>query len=749
MSNVTYTTTLLCGEINPEKEDLATILNGESSESDESIAENVLKLIDKKLIVESWDEFLNTFQPTLYEVPMSDPETKKFTVIYEEKSPHPSAQPITFTRSHPLVQSFIQLMEQRQLDGQTNAYFEFSKALRAFSPERFREQAEGLRKEMLYLSAKYEELEEESPQRDQVGEKLANKLDQASLFFNNKTALLQLAQATVGEQLLQLAAPENETNAPSKLSLQPATFMITEEGYKAEPIQISEDGSVSGQSENDKGVKLLSGFVEEYYDSIVMEETSEQDDERIDLVYDEKTDQFITPSKDEKQKSYQKELVLQSFTGVTHTKITSAQLPQKIDQYNQYVEATASVMENYFNAISKIFSTLIGVKLFFDEYELHAKPKKVAPRLLIANTKLENLLAGSLFKKYVETIQNKGLVMDHGLLSVIVPGVELMTNNQVKSKANPMNRLKNKNKSSKETGVSLNDVKRLAVLLEPYRIPVFFGFNSKYSTYLEFQKSGFSEYFKPCLEQLRSRDAFSDLLVPCYPNMTIIPEDSAMKTAKKVRQEENVVVEDGDKKVYLKGLCIDASYIAASLVAAHQCSSYLQGKYPENRTNVAEGYPGVRLTYSEQGTKTLLPIEVKSMPTSLVEKINNLSVGFVFKSENHPSSNRKITVHSCHTCKTLENGQTRPLYRTLVEKYVHTELLYSAKSDKKDEYLKQLNEQSRSSLKYKWTNELSNKFNELFKENEDVEFEVSGTKGELKFTFSNEEPTIEISIAQE
>ncbi|SOC09034.1 hypothetical protein SAMN05880501_105170 [Ureibacillus xyleni] len=728
-----HTTTMLIGEINEEIFGLDTFLGTKVGEFDKSVAEHIIKEIEEKYIVTSWKEFLEKFSPSLYEMPTVNEETEKFTINYTTKKPYDDATAIEFSHSTPFIQSIIRLMDQREANGETNAYFEFSEALKSFSPERVKEQAQSLKKEMLSLTNEYQKLDDRNPEKQRIGANLRTKLNDASKLFNNKTALLQLAQATIGEQLLQLAAPAGSKNA-DKTPLALTTFEITEQGIQTSKLHIEHRNSDNDSSNNVEGAQALIGFIGNSYDYTVSK-------------------RIQTAEVDKRNESYQKDLVVTAFTATGSQLINPEEIPQKIQQYNHYVEATANVMESYFKAISKIFSTIVGVKLFFDEYERHTKLKKVKPRLLVTNAKLENLLAKDQFKKFINTVNDINFLYVHGLTSVIVPGVDLKEKSEEPMGGfDPLTgQMFEAPVETKSEGVSLQDVQVLAKYLAPYKIPLFFGFNSESSTFASLQQNAFDQDLRPILEKLKSSREEHDVLVPCYPNMTVIPKNSNLTTATKVQlTDEKSIVEDGKTDIYLPGFYIDSSYIAASLVAAHHCSGYLKGKYPDEANRITDDYPGIRLAYPELVTKTLLPIEVKGLPSSLIEEATDLGVGFMFISENRPASEKRITVRIANTCKVMDNGRVRPLYRVLVERFVYNEVIDNVKGNSKEAYERQLDAQVRGSLKANW--ELlsrNNQFNRLFKEKETVGFETLGNSGFIKVSFNNEETPLTVDISSE
>ena len=80
------------------------------------------------------------------------------------------------------------------------------------------------------------------------------------------------------------------------------------------------------------------------------------------------------------------------------------------------------------------------------------------------------------------------------------------------------------------------------------------------------------------------RRDYSEFIVPCIPNATIIPKDKSGLVLDKrmVMDEEGNVSLSGEKedimKLWIDGVYVGAAYIAAGLVAAYQCPDYLKGE---------------------------------------------------------------------------------------------------------------------------------------------------------------------------
>ena len=89
---------------------------------------------------------------------------------------------------------------------------------------------------------------------------------------------------------------------------------------------------------------------------------------------------------------------------------------------------------------------------------------------------------------------------------------------------------------------------------------------------------------------------YSEFVVPCIPNATIIPKDKSglILDRKMVMDEAGNISLSKEKedvmKMWLEGIYVGAAYEAAGITAAWQCPEYLKERF----NNTSSEYPGVR-----------------------------------------------------------------------------------------------------------------------------------------------------------
>ena len=141
---------------------------------------------------------------------------------------------------------------------------------------------------------------------------------------------------------------------------------------------------------------------------------------------------------------------------------------------------------------------------------------------------------------------------------------------------------------------------------------------------------------------------YSEFVVPCIPNATIIPKDkSGLILDKRMVMDEdgNVALSEEKEdimKMWLEGIYVGAAYEAAGIVAAWQCPEYLKERF--NSTSME--YPGVRFDVEADDNALLattsMTKEISGFTNAIKNSINHTGFGFVFSSDNAQYKGREI-----------------------------------------------------------------------------------------------------------
>ena len=192
--------TILFEEINPEKPDLITLIDdvkGMDSLSDEKIIE-----INNYLLVSDFEDFLRKFEPKVYSYYNSTTQNIKYLLKRPEGIPDELISEIKIDNGNTFFKMLNTLIEARKSQGNKNVDFKFENILELLSPKKVIEDIKQTRKEIAYIYNKYEELDEENPQKYELGDKLNEKFEEASHNYNNVLGMLPLAIEDIKTRLL-------------------------------------------------------------------------------------------------------------------------------------------------------------------------------------------------------------------------------------------------------------------------------------------------------------------------------------------------------------------------------------------------------------------------------------------------------------------------------------------------------------------------------------------------------------------
>ena len=183
--------TILFEEINPEKPDLLTLID-EVKDMDSLSDERIIE-INKFLLVSDFDDFLKKFEPKVYSYYNSATQSIKYLLERPEGIPDELINEIKIDNGNTFFKMLNTLIEARKSQGNKNVDFKFENILELLSPKKVIEDIKQTRKEIAYIYNKYEELDEENPQKFELGDRLNEKFEEASHNYSNVLGMLPLA----------------------------------------------------------------------------------------------------------------------------------------------------------------------------------------------------------------------------------------------------------------------------------------------------------------------------------------------------------------------------------------------------------------------------------------------------------------------------------------------------------------------------------------------------------------------------
>lgn len=708
--------TMLFEEINPERLDLLTLVG--DTKGLNSLNDDKIKEINENLLVSSFDEFLDKFAPTVYSFYNANNQKVMYTLNKPETLPDELITEIPINQSNDFLKMLFTLIDTKRAQGIANVDFKFENLLDMISPKKVMEDIKQTRKEIQYTYGKYDSLDDEDPLKLDLGDKLNDMFEEASQNYNNIMAMLPLAIEDIKTRLLLGADDSASGNDPFQagvLSLgENGELKVLEAPKKEETALIAIDDNANAG--------LIEAFEDDYDD-----------------VNDVKSD-------------YVKSLVVRTFCPLTSTMESTIDIDKEVGNYNTYLEFYKSAKDDFIKTVKPLIEKLLGVKMFFDQYQ--AKNKGMKPTLLVTNTKL-NRLVNSLnlprLNTYLSSVNDKN-DFSNTIWFGIVPSIELES--QSKSKVR-RERFK-ANKQVEKT--DCNTMEELTILLEcvqKYRMQIFFNFESQEeTTFNNIATAGIDKFVDKCSSLLRK--SYSEFAIPCLPNFTVIPkEKSGVILDKKMILSESGFAElsrekEDILKLWIEGVYIGASYIAAGIVAAYQCPEYLK----EFCGNTFSEYPGVRFDIESKDNplkvKTTLAKEISGFTNDIKNSINRKNFGFIFSSENAQLNGEEInqiTVYKARSMQAVEND-FESLYKTLVTTYIERILRFYSNDFKEDNIIRFFSNNP-TSVKSQWSAH-KEYTNAIIQDGDDINFVIDDKNGtcNIDLVFNGNVKNLEVEITR-
>ena len=708
--------TILFEEINGEKLDLLTLID--EIGSFESLEDEKIKEINNHLLVKSFDEFLEKFEPKIYSYYDANSKNIMYLLEKPEGIPKEFVTEISIDKGNTFFKMLNTLIDSRKSQGNKNVDFKFENILELISPKKVMEDIKQIRKEIAYTFSKYEELDDNNPKKLELGDKLNQKFEEASYNYNNVLGMLPLAIEDIKTRLL--IENDNSTLATDKIKL--GMLQIGEKG-ELEVIEYKQE--------------ISSDLV------LIEEKNSTELVEAFKYDYESVTEQ---------SNAYMKDLIVRTFVPLAKG-IVDVDLEQEIQNYNNYLEFYKIAQENFIKVAKPLVEKILGIKMFFEQYD--AKIAMMQPALLITNIKADMLIRGEnkeKLKAYLNTVNSKN-DFENTVWLGIYPNVDL----DVKKSSG---KIRERFKGSQNNGVEKNKnnietLSNLMTVLGSYKIQLFFNFegNSE-TTFDDVATKGIEKYLEKT--KILENQRYSEYLVPVIPNFTIIPKDkSGVILDAKMKYENEVAKLSKEKEdllqFWIEGVYIDGAYVAAGIIASMQCPSYLKERF----SNTSPNYPGVRFDIEAEDNaykvKTTMAKEISGFTNSLKDKINQFNYGFIFSSDSVQVNKEKIkniTVYKARTLARNDEGMYESVYKTLTTTYIERILRY-ATMDFKEDKLNNFFSTNPLSQKSVWLKD--RKFvNSIMQKGDDISHMIDEENGicQLNITFAGNMKNLQVEISK-
>ncbi len=709
--------TILFEEINPEKLDLITMVG--DTKGLESLTDEKIKEINEALLVRSFDEFLDKFSPVIYSFYNAANQKVLYTLKKPENIPENCITEIPITKQNDFLKMLLTLIDAKSAQGTPNVDFKFENLLDMISPKKVMDDIRQFRKEIHYQYNQYEALDEGDPKKLDVGDKLNYMFEEASQNYNNVMAMLPLAIEDIKTRLLLGNGDQQDSREP----LQIGVLTMGEKG-ELKIIEAPKNETTALAVIDDKANTGLIAAFEDDYEAI-----------------------NETPS------GYVKDLVVRTFCPLPSTLQSEIDVTAEVQNYNTYLEFYKNAKDDFVKTVKPLVEKMVGVKLFFDQYAV--KNKGMQPTLLVTNTKLEMLVKSNNITR-LDTFLNSVNAKNDFTNTIwfgIVPEVSLEIGGKPKLSRE---RFKGNEHTTRYESNTMESLVLLLNAIKNYKIQIFFSFECREeTTFSHIATAGIDKFIDKCATLIRKD--YSEYAIPCVPNFTIIPKDKSgvILDNKMMVNEEGAAelskAKEDIMKLWIEGVYIGSSYVAAGLAAAWQCPEFLRGSFKD----VNRMYPGVRFDI-EAGDNALkvtttLAKEISGYTNNIKNIINRRNFGFVFSSENaqvHGKDIKKISVYKARSLASSDGDEFDAMYKTMVSTYIERILRFTSNDFKQDNivWFFSKNPNSQRSL---WLS--SNSYiNSIIQTGDDISYSIDDKNAvcNIDLTFNGNVKNLEVEITK-
>lgn len=707
--------TILFEEINPEKQNLMTLVGDVRSIN--SLSDDKVKTLNEALLVRSFDEFLEKFEPVVYS--FFDANNQK--VLYTLKKPEGVSEDllteIHLNRQNDFLKMLMTLVETKRSQGTINVDFQFEKLTDMISPRKVMDDIRQNRKELQYTYGEYARMDDGDPKKLDLADKLNVMFEEASANYNNVMAMLPLAIEDI------------------------KTRLLLGDGQKAQDAAPLAIGVLSMDAQGE--LKILEAPKEKKQELLVLD-----DNANAGLIA-ALEDDYKTLNEDGNE--YVMSLVTRTFCPLASTMESAVDVEQEVANYNSYLEFYKNSKDDFIKVVKPLIEKIMGVWSYFEQFPKSVKTMR--PSLIITNVSNEMLARSSNIPRLITYLSSVNAKNDfeNTVWYGIFPSVSLDSHSRMKA---VRERFKGNENVDKEDVNSVESLSRILDVLKDYSVQCFFSYETgDRTTFNAMAMEGIEAYEDKCAALIGK--PFSEYAIPCIPNFTVIPKDKSgvildkrmyvtdANTAELSQEKEDVM------KLWIDGVYIGAAYVAAGLVAAYQSPEYLKEIF---KKNVDESLPGVRFDI-ETGdhalkVRTTMAKEITGFTNVIKNDINRRNFGFVFSSENAMLGDMNIQNIMVYKARNLlSDGKSyEPIYKTQVTSYIER-VMRHATGDFKQESIAEFFSNKPNSQKNRWL-EKKDCVNAILGSGDDISYSIDQAAGycRLDILFNGNVKNLEVEV---
>ncbi len=717
MGNVVKQTnrTMLLESINPQKPDFLTLVG--DVRGMESLSDDKIKEINDYLLVRSFDELLEKFEPVVYCYYNANNQKVIYQLDRPESVPDELLTEIPLNRQNEFMGMLMSMIDTRRSEGSINVDFKFENLTDMISPGKVMDAIRQNRKELQYTYGEYEKLDEGDPKKLDLADRLNVMFEEASANYNNVMAMLPLAiEDTKTRLLLGDGRPEND-HTPLALGV----LSMGEDGE----LRVLEAPKVETTALMTVDDQVNTGLIEAL-----------KEDYRV---------------LNEESNDYVEALVARTFCPLASTMESNVDREQEVANYNSYLEFYRESKDAFIKTVKPLIEKLLGIWCYFEQYP--KKLKGMRPSMLITNTSNELLAKSGNISRlitYLNTVNAKNDFSNTVWYS-IMPNVSLDQYSKMKL---TRERFQGNARTEKSNTNSVEALARLLDVFREYGVQCFFSYEADDSTtFNALATEGIEKYESRCASL--TGKPFSEYAIPCLPNFTIIPKDKSgvILDRRMVINGDSVELSQEKEdvmKLWIDGVYVGAAYVAAGIVAAYQCPEYIREKF--GRAKVDMETPGVRFDIEADDHNmviyTTMAKEITGFTNSIKNDINRKNFGFVFSSENAVYRGNDIINIMVYKARNLmtDGNMYEPIYKTQVTNYIERVMRHGT-GDFKEDSIVSFFSNNPNSQKSKW---LSGRecLNAILGKGDDIEYIIDEENGycTLNITFNGNVKNLEVEI---
>lgn len=632
-----------------DKMNLVTLLTRDDEDISLEKFKNALMGKESELVVESFEEFVEKFSPTIYEtVVKTGDDTSRF--VYELDKPNYDCTEIKL-KDHAFYKMILSLLDRKANSDKGNLEFPYDDLKKALSPESEMEECKKIRRNMLSNTKEYMKLTasgEPSAEADRFAQNIMACRDKIVEKYRNKSplALLPLLIADKQSQIEKIKEVETSESSNEEQKAIPCNYTFDESGNLLLVEQtISDDASVEIVQED--GITQL-----------------------VEVVRDDFKETAPPAIRDN---TYVTNLVVNVFVPSGGAQLTTQDRDKLEIAKKQLQDIYRSSLESFAKAVAAVIEKFAGVKSFFDHASCDGKLANDVS-VIISNCKVDAILNDSVakrrFKKYFGALSTEKDVNKiwFGIIPAIAYGDEGV--NKVKKASDPFGKRSAESAAAKKNVVGLvglDTAKEMLALLNEVKIMTFVNYKAGEKTgFIELTDSRVNEYKKDF------ESVSSEYAVFAYPNFTILPkEHNAVKIGTEYITEES---RERGSFVVVPGVYLEASYVACGMMVGIQNYRFLQNK----GYKVKPKYPCVRFDLEvADNTKKVTTKLNRETTTEMLKQTKDAIMedrfGFVFADNKIVFEGKVLNnsyVINARSLKKDANGKYKPLYKTLVRNLV-------------------------------------------------------------------------------